>query len=400
MTRGVLAELAAWAEARLPELVDTAYATVLERVDLYRTDQVVPRQDLRRAVERNLRFMIAAIADPDAERDFTVPRETGRRRALQGAPLPEVLQAYRIGFATVWDGLLDHARADPTPGTSDALLDAASVLWRLSDEHAVALTEAYRAATAELLTAQQRRRSALVEALLTGHPGPDAGPWEAGKLLGLPPDADLIVVAAETRGLAEESLTSIERQLGASGVVSAWRLTPTLQVGLVAAHPDHTGTALGVLRAAATARTGTSPPYRTLADTPRALHLARVALAAIPTGHAELRVFDPSPLAAMLAFDPDESRRLVDHVLGGLLDLPTDDRTALLDTLRVYLDHDASADRAARVLHCHPNTVRYRLRRLHELTGRSLTNPHDTAELAAATYALTFSHDSRATPLP
>jgi hypothetical protein len=39
-------------------------------------------------------------------------------------------------------------------------------------------------------------------------------------------------------------------------------------------------------------------------------------------------------------------------------------------------------------LHCHPNTVRYRLRRLHDLTGRALTNPRDIAELTMATYAL------------
>lgn len=41
---------------------------------------------------------------------MAAPQETGRRRAHQGMPLPEVLQAYRISFATLWDASVDHAR--------------------------------------------------------------------------------------------------------------------------------------------------------------------------------------------------------------------------------------------------------------------------------------------------
>jgi PucR C-terminal helix-turn-helix domain/GGDEF-like domain len=388
MNGGELAELATWAEARLPRLADDGYARILERVELYRTDHPVPRDDLRRSVEHNLRFVVATIADPSAPRDLTAPEETGYRRAQQGVPLPEVLRAYRILFATLWDTLVDHARRGRSTATADALLAATSMIWQLTDEHALALTEGYRAATAELLTAQQRRRSALVEALLTGHPGPEGGPWEAATLLGLPPDGQLVVVAAETRKLAEEGLPGIERQLAACGIISAWRLTPALQLGVVSLPADHHDTLLKVTREAANTRTGVSPPYQSLADTPRALHLARTALATVPPGQADVRVFSPSPLAALVACDPDEGRRLADGVLGAVFDLQADDRAILLDTLYAYLEHAGSADQAAEVLHCHPNTVRYRLRRLQELTGRSLSDPRTLAELAAAVYAV------------
>lgn len=228
-----LTQLVEWAEARLPRLIDGVYAAVLERIDLYRTDRPVPTNDLRRSIAHNLRFMVAAIADPQAPLDLTAPHETGRRRAYQGVPLPEVLRFYQIGFSTLWDTLVERASHTPRTGTRDALLGISSKVWQLTDEHALALTEAYRAATAELLVAQQRRRSALVEALLTGQPQPQAGPWEAAKLLGLAPDTDLVVVAAETRGLAEESLVGIEERLSARGIVSAWRLSPTLQAGVL-----------------------------------------------------------------------------------------------------------------------------------------------------------------------
>lgn len=391
MTGMGLGDLVMWAEARMPRLLDDACAAVVDRIPMYRTDQPVPAAELRRSVEDNLRFLIAAIGCPEAPLNLAAPRETGRRRAHQGAPLPEVLQAYRLSFATLWDALVEHARRSRHPANVDALLTASSMIWQITDDHALALTEAYRNATAEVLLAQQRRRSALVEALLTGHPSPEAGPWEAAALLDLPPDGHLVVVAGDTRGLAEESLRGIERRLAARGIVSGWRLTPAQQLGVVSLQADQHDIMLEVLREAASARTGVSPPYRSLADTPRALHLAQAALAGLPSGVADVRMFNPSPLAALMVCEPSEGRRLADQVLGPVLQLPPDDRTTLLDTLNTYLDHEGSAEHAAAALYCHPNTVRYRLRRLHELTGRSLTDPHGIAELATAAYALRLS---------
>ncbi|TDW86501.1 MULTISPECIES: CdaR family transcriptional regulator [Kribbella] len=392
-----LADLAAWAESQLPQLAENACTAILARVPFYHGGAVVSVADLRRSVGHNLRFLVSALRAPEEPRDLAAPRDTGRRRAQQSAPLPEVLQAYRICFATLWDALVAHARESRGQSAVDALLSAASLIWQFTDEHALAVTEAYRAATAEILLARQQRRGALVEALLTGQPGPDGGPWEAASLLGLPPGAQLIVVAAETRGLAEESLPGIERRLSDRGVVSGWRLTPALQLGLVAVPLEQQDRVLSTLRETVTARTGVSPPYPSLSDTPRALHLARTALSAVPAGRAEVRLFDPSPLAALLALDPAEGRRITQAVLGTVLALPSDDRAILLETLTAYLNHDGSAEHAGRVLHCHPNTVRYRLRRLQELTGRSLSDPNDAAELAAASYAVQISPDATTT---
>ncbi|MEU0603010.1 helix-turn-helix domain-containing protein [Streptomyces sp. NPDC006393] len=383
-----LAELVAWAGRRLPRLIDDVCTAVCERIELYREDDVVPRDDLHRSIALNLRFMITGLGDPEVTPDLAAPSETGRRRAHQRAPLPEVLQVYRIGCSMLFDALMAHARRDGTPATLDALLEAASTLWRLADEQALVLTEAYRATTAELMAVRQRRRSALVEALFTGRPVGDAGPWEVGKLLGLPLDCKLVVVAAETCGLAEESLTGVERRLAEHGIVSAWQLTPTTQAGVVAMRDEQSTAVLEILRAAAAARTGVSPPYVSLTETPRALHLARTALAESPAGKAEVRVFSTSPLAALIAHDPDEGRRLAQQVLGAVVDLPPEDRDALLDTLDAFLSHGGSADRAARVLHCHPNTVRYRLNRIRELTGRPLNEPLALAELATAAQAV------------
>lgn len=387
MTDGGLHDLVDHLEKQLPELIDEVAATIVEKIDFYRAD-TVPHDDLRRSVEANLNYVVASMRAPETPPDLAAPRETGRRRAQQGAPLPEILRAYRIGFTAVWDRLAAQARVGPDAALVDVLLDAAAMIWQRTDEYAEAMTDSYRAATTELLVKQQHRRSALVDALFTGEPGPDAGPWEVSRLLNLPPDADLLVVAAETAGTAAEGLPRVERRLADRGIASAWRLTPTQQLGLVALRVGQLDETLALLRRIALTRTGVSPVYRSLRDTPRQLDLARTALSELPAGRADLAEFPNDPLAKLMAHAPRETRRLASDVLGAVLELPADDREILLNTLQTWFDHGGSAERAADKLCCHPNTVRYRLRRLHELTGRAPVDPWQATDLAAALRAL------------
>jgi DNA-binding PucR family transcriptional regulator len=74
----------------------------------------------------------------------------------------------------------------------------------------------------------------------------------------------------------------------------------------------------------------------------------------------------------------------VGAALYGFRDLPDEEREMLFETFRVWLDNYASVRGAAEVLICHPNTVRHRLRRIEQRTGRSLSRPRDVAELCLA----------------
>ena len=67
-----------------------------------------------------------------------------------------------------------------------------------------------------------------------------------------------------------------------------------------------------------------------------------------------------------------------------MLELRDEDRDLLISTLLAWLDADGSANAAGAALFCHPNTVRYRLRRIEEATGRSLSAPMQLAELVTA----------------
>nr|WP_051132974.1 helix-turn-helix domain-containing protein [Nocardia paucivorans] len=57
---------------------------------------------------------------------------------------------------------------------------------------------------------------------------------------------------------------------------------------------------------------------------------------------------------------------------------------ALADTLDAYLDSGGAVEACARQLYVHPNTVRYRLKRIAEITGRDPLNPRDAYVLRVA----------------
>ena len=126
-------------------------------------------------------------------------------------------------------------------------------------------------------------------------------------------------------------------------------------------------------------RVGFSPPYPDLRQTADAVRLARIALRGTCDSE-KVVVFDRAPLAIAAVAEPHLMRSVAAFVLGAL----NRDRALLLDTFGAWLDAGGSADRAAAALFCHPNTIRHRLRRIEERTGRSLAEPRELAELTLA----------------
>jgi sugar diacid utilization regulator len=129
---------------------------------------------------------------------------------------------------------------------------------------------------------------------------------------------------------------------------------------------------------------GVSAAFEDLRDTPRVLHISRVMLRGPTDSTSSVAVFDGSILATAAVSAPETMVKTVGVALRCFDDVPDWDREMLFDTFRAWQDTDASVRGAAEVLLCHPNTVRYRLRRIEKHTGRSLSRPKDVAELCLA----------------
>jgi DNA-binding PucR family transcriptional regulator len=105
-------------------------------------------------------------------------------------------------------------------------------------------------------------------------------------------------------------------------------------------------------------------------------------------GHADptalVAVFDGSILASAAVSAPEVMVKLVSPVMQCFAELSDDERQILFETFQVWLENDGQFGSAAELLFCHPNTVRYRLHRIEQRTGRCLSRPRDVAELCLA----------------
>jgi len=367
--------------ARVDDLA-TELTEVIRRAEPFYRRDVVSTTDLRTSVRHNLVHILSRLAGRPVP-GLAPSRATGRRRAEQGVPLTVILHAYRVAGTFIWAAVLAEATA--TGVAAAELLGAGSELWLIIDEHSGAVTDAYRDAVAERARSDAQTRSAMLDALLRGDHGDGSRLWDSATALQLPHEGTFVVVAARTPQLGAESIRDAEAALHRRGVRSAWRVEVDTHVGVVALTSRVTVTRLCALLADLTSDPmGLSAPYEHLDQTPAALRQARLASAtAAPTGPDLVR-YDQVPVAVLLASAPDAAAAVVRAVLGPVLALPAPECDLLLATLRAWFAGQGATSTAAAALHVHRNTVRYRLRRLEELTGRSLSRPTELAEFHLA----------------
>ncbi|MEU1144366.1 PucR family transcriptional regulator [Streptomyces sp. NPDC005863] len=115
-----------------------------------------------------------------------------------------------------------------------------------------------------------------------------------------------------------------------------------------------------------------------------ARHARRVAAArpgrVCAAGHQEL-----ASHVLLLPFVPDDVRRaFTARLLDPLREYDSRHRAELIPTLEAFLDCDGSWTRCAARLHLHVNTLRYRVGRIEQLTGRDLSRLEDKLDFFLA----------------
>ena len=230
--------------------------------------------------------------------------------------------------------------------------------------------------------------------------GPNAEHWRsdlAEELAG--PDADSAVVAA----LGEQIILLIPVPAGggaesgdaAPGDAAAAEGAPTTGTPAAHAFAARLRAAAPVLecdRARIRLSAGVSAPADGVAALAGALHEAqsacRLAVIRAGTGTGAVSVVTSDEVAShelLLASVPGSVlRSFRDRLLGPLVAYDERHRAELLPTLREFLACSGSWHACAAAMYVHVNTVRYRIRRIEELTGRDLSSLADQVDFFLA----------------
>ncbi|OON82653.1 PucR family transcriptional regulator [Streptomyces tsukubensis] len=369
-------------QARVPELVDAHMRQIADHSPVYL--QVLPQDQQWQEAEEAIRIGIKAISAPrDSPRhDLRHAEDLGRRRAGQGLPLDLLVHAYRNAGYLVWDALVEDV-AGRDPENLAVLMRSATMVWSAVDAQAATASESYLAAEKELRWRTDEQLQALLDALLAGQETPGLVARAAAGL-DLPERGPYAVVAL--RAERHHRRESFHRQIQRPGFRFVWRMRADYEVGVVSLGPDEGLDGLaGLLEGRCPGPGGISPVVEGLGKLAHARRLAELALRTCPpddvTGLVRL---DQRMPTALVVSRPELAELLVSQVFGEVLALEPPDRAVLLETLDAWLACEASAGRAARRLYCHRNTVFNRLRRLEQLTARSLARPRDLIEMTLA----------------
>lgn len=285
-----------------------------------------------------------------------------------------------------------EANAAQLVGEDDAA-DLRDAIARYAREVAFATAEVY-ARAAEIRGAWDARLEALVvDSVLRADP--DDTLSSRASALGWRGEGAVAVVlgrAADVRATVIDDARRSARALGLEviGAVQGDRLVIVL--GGVDRHDE----AAPVLAAAAIAEhcgdgpVVVGPAVDSLATAHLSARAAVAGLRAAPGWPGAPRPVSSEDLLPERALSGDGHARRI--LVEGVYDVLADAGSDLLATVAAHADHGGSIEGTARALYVHANTVRYRLRRVAELTGLS---PTDAREAYTLRVALTLGRLSR-----
>ena len=120
-------------------------------------------------------------------------------------------------------------------------------------------------------------------------------------------------------------------------------------------------------------------------DARRSYHEARCTLEALSLGlgrNAKIATYkDLGSFQLLLSLQDDEALKLFcDSILGPIEQSEGHYGGELMRSLEAFIEENGQWERAAKRLFCHRHTLRYRIRRVEELTGRDLASARDRIE--------------------
>jgi len=415
-------------EAAFSQLVNEQYA-VLRRA-------LTAQERLERIVlsERGLEALVAAIAtligaavlvfdsrgEPIMQRAFRRTIEPAAVASLQGEIRDRARRREARAFMPLVDdghqGLALPVASDGAPQAGspgpvrvpEAWLVAIKDSGALSDFDRLTLHQAVTIVALELLRArvagdtERRLAGDVLDAVVRGELG---GPDLARRLapFGLADRVAALVIQRPHNGRGspapiETGLLNVLRDEAAQGLVAtSGQLTCALLPGMAEeelfALANRVGSRLGSeLGVSLAVGVGRGVPG---GDARRTFHEARCAVEALTLGIGSTQgngspgvgvpriatYKDLGSFQLLLSLQDDESLRLFcDSILGPIEASEGHYGGELMRSLEAFIEENGQWERAAKRLYCHRHTLRYRIRRVEELTGRNLGSARDRIE--------------------
>jgi hypothetical protein len=362
---------------RVPALMVEVREALAERVPDYAEFLAAHEEEVTAGVLGVLGRIVTLTTDGAIDRPQEVAffEDLGRSQWREGRDLPDLLAVYQIGVRVFWRHVA--AAALEVALAPDALAALAETVFFFVDHLSSASAHGYVLEQEEAGALRERHRDELVDLMLSESTDPAAVRAAARRADWPVPEKVSVVLVEPDDASGRQALSRLDAR-------SLPIRRPTLVGAVVPRGPRPTERAAltGLLRGAH-ATVGAAVPPEQLA---RSLHFAEIA-ARLTKEH--LLCDDPVFVADHLdAIIVHRDHRLLDalgdQVLAPLEQSPPSSRERLRETLRSWLRHMGDRKAMADELHVHPQTVRYRMGRLHELYGDSLDDPAVRARLMLA----------------
>ncbi|HEX2313059.1 MAG TPA: helix-turn-helix domain-containing protein [Thermomonospora sp.] len=352
----------------LPSLTNEIIAQIRRAIPEYARPIEGPYgQTLRLGVERALSAFVDQIAGSTAEneRRDELCRRLGQFEAQEGRSLDSLQAAYRIGAQVAWRRVMRlGGRYNVSAQVISKLADA---LFNYIDELSSLSLEGYLEAKARPAGALEERRRRLLRLMLARPPVPDAAIAELAHFAEWTVPDELTMIAVQPGGRAVRTILDDDVLIDLADEQPYAMMPGPLDAGrramLEAAFPE-SRVAVGL----------TVEP----AHAADSLRWARQTLDLVTSGIIEdgrLTLCQDHLLTLWLMSDQALLDQLARRRLGAMDDLTANQRERLTETLRTWLATRGTAAQIADLLHIHPQTVRYRIRKLELTLGDELADP-------------------------
>ncbi|MEJ7629716.1 MAG: helix-turn-helix domain-containing protein [Nocardioidaceae bacterium] len=362
-------------EQSIGPLTQAAIATMTDDLPWFRALPAQERSWIGLIAGAGISSFVDWFRDPTTSSAVTADVFGTAPRELTGlVSLQQTVEMVRTTIAVVEDHVEDLVGAQDVQQVREAVM-------RYSREIAFAAAEVYARAAEQRGAWDARLEALIVDSVLRGEA--DDAVRSRATALGWASTSGVCVVLGHTpAGNSATAVDAIKRSAHVGGfdalcAVQGERLVVVL--GGVD-DPDKAGTRIADHFGAGAVVTGPVVEDLLAANvSARAAVAGLRAAAAWPQAPRPVSSDDLLPERA-LSGDGHARRQLVDEAYRPL----ADGSQTLLDTLTAYLDTGGSIEATARVLFVHPNTVRYRVRRITDVTGLSPTEARDAYTLRIA----------------